>query len=631
MKINKKLATVLTVILCLFLLTVCTACQKDKKTLIDLGEKYLEELDYDKAILTFEQAIETEPRNEQGYIGLYNAYIAKGEDALAKEALETGYDNTGSEVIKALLDEIKEKEERAKALAANKANSPSENEQEQPEEVEPEPEETNEGKKIYKISLKSSNDNYGEVKGGGSYPDGDKIIIKATPKEGYQFVKWSDENETAERQIVVKSDKLYIAYFEEIPANTYYISVSSSDPVMGSVSGSGSYHDGEKIKISAKANDGYKFVKWSDGSTSATKNITVTKSEDYIAYFENKEPDKYTITVTSANANAGYVSGSGSYASGSTVTISASAYNGYKFTKWSDGNTSASRSITVTGNASYTAVFERWVAVTNCVGSNYSSAVATLEASGLSVSVSWSHSESTGWGKVMAQSPSSGYLGDNGSVSLTVSCGTSGKTVSSSEIGSYPSSQYDITEYTQYSYRTKSKEYNQSAYSSLSGWTRYDSSSSTSTGDWQTNNPGSGTSYSGVYEIVTSVKKGYHYYAYAASYKGDSRYYLDRSEAEVRSHMDANFNNWGGVVNYYDDISETDRGGYWNGYWGDDEFLYYDSPRYKVTTTKTTYYYYRISDWSSWSSWSNTDNTPSGYYDTETRTQKIYYVVGRAG
>lgn len=230
MKINKKLTAVLTVILCLFLLTVCTACQKDKKTLIDLGEKYLEELDYDKAILTFEQAIETEPRNEQGYIGLYNAYIAKGEDALAKEALETGYDNTGSAVIKALLDEIKEKEERAKALAANKANSPSENEQEQPEEVEPEPEETNEGKKIYKISLKSSNDNYGEVKGGGSYPDGDKIIIKATPKEGYQFVKWSDENETAERQIVVKSDKLYIAYFEEIPANTYYISVSSSDP-----------------------------------------------------------------------------------------------------------------------------------------------------------------------------------------------------------------------------------------------------------------------------------------------------------------------------------------------------------------------------------------------------------------
>ena len=227
------------------------------------------------------------------------------------------------------------------------------------------------------------------------------------------------------------------------------------------------------------------------------------------------------------------------------------------------------------------------------MGSNYSSAVATLEASGLSVSVSWSHSESTGWGKVMSQSPSSGYLGDNGSVSLTVSCGTSGKTVSSSEIGSYPSSQYDITEYTQYSYRTKSKEYKQSAYSSLSGWTRYDSSSSTSTGDWQTNNPGSGTSYSGAYEIVTSVN--------------------------------------GGVVNYYDDISETDRGGYWSGYWGDDEFLYYDSPRYKVTTTKTTSYYYRISDWSSWSSWSNTDNTPSGYYDTETRTQKIYYVVGRAG
>lgn len=631
MKLDRKFTAVISMILCVIILMLCTACKKDGKTLINMGEKYLEELDYEKAILTFEQIIEAEPRNEQGYIGLYNAYIAIGEKQQAKEVLEAGYENTGSKVIKALLDEIKEEEERAKALAANRASSPSETEQEQPEEPTESESVPDEVKKIYKISLKSSDEKQGEVKGEGSYPEGDKVIIKAIPKIGYQFVKWSDGNVSAERQITVKSNKLYIAYFEEIPVNTYYISVSSSDPVMGSVSGFGYYYDGDKIKISASANDGYKFVKWSDGSTSATKSITVTKNEEYVAYFANKEPDKYTITITSANANAGYVSGSGSYARGSTVTISATAYNGYKFTKWSDGNTSASRNITVTGDASYTALFARWIAVTNCVGSNYSSAISTLEASGLSVNVSWSHSESTDWGKVMSQSPTSGYLGDNGSVSLTVSCGTSGKTVSSSEIGSYPSSQYSITERTQYSYRTKTKEYTQSAYSSMSGWTRYDSSSSTSTSGWQTSNPGNGTSYSGVYEITTSVKTGYHYYAYAAVYKGDSRYYLDRSESEVRSYMDARFANWGGVVNYYDDISETDRGSYWKNYWGNALYLYYDSPRYKVTTTTTTYYYYKISDWSGWSSWSDTDNTPSTYYDTETRTQKIYYVVGKAG
>ncbi|MCQ2261438.1 MAG: hypothetical protein MJZ77_08630, partial [Bacteroidales bacterium] len=41
----------------------------------------------------------------------------------------------------------------------------------------------------------------------------------------------------------------------------------------------------------------------------------------------------------------------------STVTISATAYSGYHFTQWSDGNTQNPRTITVTGNATYTAYF----------------------------------------------------------------------------------------------------------------------------------------------------------------------------------------------------------------------------------------------------------------------------------
>lgn len=67
---------------------------------------------------------------------------------------------------------------------------------------------------------------------------------------------------------------------------------------------------------------------------------------------------EYTITVKSSSDSYGTVSGGGTVESGKTLTISATAKSGYKFTKWNDGNTSNPRTITVSGNATYTAYFE---------------------------------------------------------------------------------------------------------------------------------------------------------------------------------------------------------------------------------------------------------------------------------
>ena len=63
----------------------------------------------------------------------------------------------------------------------------------------------------------------------------------------------------------------------------------------------------------------------------------------------------YTLTVNAGTG--GTVTGGGTYESGTSVTIKATPNSGYKFVKWSDGNTNATRTVTVTGNATYTAVF----------------------------------------------------------------------------------------------------------------------------------------------------------------------------------------------------------------------------------------------------------------------------------
>lgn len=71
------------------------------------------------------------------------------------------------------------------------------------------------------------------------------------------------------------------------PGNVYMVSVTSNNNTMGTVTGGGYYPLNRTAIISAKANAGYRFVRWSDGNTQANRAITVTGSTSYIAYFES--------------------------------------------------------------------------------------------------------------------------------------------------------------------------------------------------------------------------------------------------------------------------------------------------------------------------------------------------------
>lgn len=66
---------------------------------------------------------------------------------------------------------------------------------------------------------------------------------------------------------------------------------------------------------------------------------------------------KYTVAVSASPTQGGTVSGGGQYTSGQQAMLSAVANSGYKFSQWNDGNTSASRSVTVVNNASFIATF----------------------------------------------------------------------------------------------------------------------------------------------------------------------------------------------------------------------------------------------------------------------------------
>lgn len=67
--------------------------------------------------------------------------------------------------------------------------------------------------------------------------------------------------------------------------------------------------------------------------------------------------DRYTITTIAKEATMGKVTGGGQYECGKKVTLTATHFNGYRFVGWEDGVTTASRTITVTEDATYTALF----------------------------------------------------------------------------------------------------------------------------------------------------------------------------------------------------------------------------------------------------------------------------------
>ena len=67
---------------------------------------------------------------------------------------------------------------------------------------------------------------------------------------------------------------------------------------------------------------------------------------------------EYTISVTSNNTAWGTTEGSGTYAKGSEVQIRAIPRNSFEFVKWDDGATDNPRTINVTANAAYKAIFD---------------------------------------------------------------------------------------------------------------------------------------------------------------------------------------------------------------------------------------------------------------------------------
>ena len=126
----------------------------------------------------------------------------------------------------------------------------------------------------------------------------------------------------------------------------------------GTVAGAGTYGQGDSVTLTATTTDGYTFDGWYNGSNKVGNALTYTfVAQADVALQAKWKINTYTVKLTAGTG--GSVTGAGTYEHGKSITITATPSTGYNFTKWSDGKTSASRTITVTSAVDLTATFTK--------------------------------------------------------------------------------------------------------------------------------------------------------------------------------------------------------------------------------------------------------------------------------
>lgn len=111
----------------------------------------------------------------------------------------------------------------------------------------------------YKVTVLANNDEYGTVLGGGEYPYDTQVYIEAFPKEGCEFLGWSNGDTRNGFYFWISSDTTFIAEFDVIK---YDVTAYINQPSWGSVEGLGRYLPSEEVVLTAKPNAGYEFSYW---------------------------------------------------------------------------------------------------------------------------------------------------------------------------------------------------------------------------------------------------------------------------------------------------------------------------------------------------------------------------------
>lgn len=189
----------------------------------------------------------------------------------------------------------------------------------------------------------------GTTTGGGNFTNGQQCIVRATPNSGYSFVNWTENgtqvSTNATYAFTVSGNRNLVANFAQ---SNYTVTTTAMPAMGGTTAGDGSYAYGASCTVTATANQGYAFQKWTlnnvQVSTDASYTFTVSSNCNLVAHFIGST---YTVTV-SADPEMGTATGGGNFNYGQTCAVRAQANEHYVFEAWKEnGNVVSTESFFV--------------------------------------------------------------------------------------------------------------------------------------------------------------------------------------------------------------------------------------------------------------------------------------------
>lgn len=183
------------------------------------------------------------------------------------------------------------------------------------------------------LTVTANNPSRGTVGGGGSYVVGTNVMLTATPANGFFFACWNDGDTLNPRVLTATEDRSFVAMFAAMRYDTVTATV----------------HD------TITVHDTVWSVEVHEDTVILYDTVFVT-SIDTVYTTDTVMPTFFRLTVATDGGGVGI--GNGMLPAGTVAEIGALPLDGNRFLRWDDGSTDNPRTVTLTGNMDFTALFE---------------------------------------------------------------------------------------------------------------------------------------------------------------------------------------------------------------------------------------------------------------------------------
>jgi len=207
----------------------------------------------------------------------------------------------------------------------------------------------------------------------GTYDEGTRVILTATPEPGYRVKAWTKTDFTPftgsnTNLVTLTADTDVTVEFELIPTQTYCTLTSIVTGGNGSLQpASGAFPTGAVVQLTAVPDINFHVKSWAgtdnDNSTATTNTVTLSANKTVTLTLEVDPGAMYALVVDIPTGFGQVLPSGGSCVAGTTVTLNATPDPGYRVQAWSGTNAdpstgSNSNTVTMTADKTVTVWFE---------------------------------------------------------------------------------------------------------------------------------------------------------------------------------------------------------------------------------------------------------------------------------